>query len=141
MTCETSLNKVRHMFLYPSLVILTMKISIHLLATWIHYKTGAMELPENLLSQIYQLGNHNPSPIPKAIISVNRPTFSPVIDCTQSLMDDISASCPWDLITLLSREGVCHAPDPSPTQMTDPNRSPERDTIYTIYCILYWDSH
>ena len=32
---------------------------------------------------------------------------------------------------------VCHAPDPGPTRLADPNRSPGRDTIYTIY----WDSH
>ena len=29
--------------------------------------------------------------------------------------------------------------DPGPTRLADPNRSPGRDTIYTI--ILYWDSH
>ena len=28
-------------------------------------------------------------------------------------------------------------PDPGPTWLADPNRSPGRDTIYTIYCILY----
>ena len=28
-------------------------------------------------------------------------------------------------------------PDPDPTRLEDPNRSPGRDTIYTIYCILY----
>ena len=27
-------------------------------------------------------------------------------------------------------------PDPGPTRLADPNRSPGRDTIYTIYCIL-----
>ena len=33
----------------------------------------------------------------------------------------------------------CHAPsDPGPTRLADPNRSPGRKTIYTIYCILYY---
>ena len=31
---------------------------------------------------------------------------------------------------------ICHAPDPGPTRLADPNRSPGCDTIYTIY-ILY----
>ena len=40
-----------------------------------------------------------------------RPIFTifqtlPVPDCTQSLMDTISASCHWDSITLLNRDGV-----------------------------------
>ena len=30
----------------------------------------------------------------------------------------------------------CHAPDPGPTRLASPNRSPGRDAIYTIY-ILY----
>ena len=29
------------------------------------------------------------------------------------------------------------SPDPSPTRLADPNRSPGRETIYTIYYILY----
>ena len=33
--------------------------------------------------------------------------------------------------------GVSRPPDPGPTWLADPNRSPGRDTIYTIYCILY----
>ena len=32
---------------------------------------------------------------------------------------------------------TCHTPDPGPTRLANPNRSPGRDTIYTIYCILY----
>ena len=32
-------------------------------------------------------------------------------------------------------------PDPDPTRLANPNRSPGCETIYTIYCILYWDSH
>ena len=31
---------------------------------------------------------------------------SPVLDCTQSLMNNTSVSYPWDPISLLSREGV-----------------------------------
>ena len=30
---------------------------------------------------------------------------------------------------------TCHAPDPGPTRLGDPNRSPGRDTIYTIYIL------
>ena len=33
-------------------------------------------------------------------------------------------------------DGFFHAPDPGPTLLANPNRSPGRDTIYTIY----WDS-
>ena len=33
-------------------------------------------------------------------------TSSPIPDCTRSLMDTISASCPWDSITLLNKDGV-----------------------------------
>ena len=32
--------------------------------------------------------------------------LSDVSDCTRSLMDTSSASCPWDSITLLSRDGI-----------------------------------
>ena len=36
-------------------------------------------------------------------------------------------------------------PDPGPTRLVDPNRSPGRDTLYTIYIlcctVLYRDSH
>ena len=42
----------------------------------------------------------------------------------------------------LNYQRKCHAPDPGPTRLADPNRSPGRDAIYTIYIlILYWDSH
>ena len=37
----------------------------------------------------------------------------------------------WILCPFLSRP-----PDPGLTRLADPNRSPGRDTIYTIYCIL-----
>ena len=48
----------------------------------------------------------------------------------------INASC----VISLDREVECHAPDPGPTRLADPNRSPGRKTIYTIsiYCtVLY----
>ena len=32
-------------------------------------------------------------------------------------------------------QSECHAPDPGPTRLADPNRSPGRDTIYTIYIL------
>ena len=32
---------------------------------------------------------------------------------------------------------VSRPPDPDPTRLADPNRSPGRETIYTIYYILY----
>ena len=32
---------------------------------------------------------------------------------------------------------ICHTPDPGPTRLVDLNRSPGRETIYTIYYILY----
>ena len=38
---------------------------------------------------------------------------------------------------LIAEMGTVSAPDPGPTSLADPNRSPGRDTIYTIY----WDSH
>ena len=33
-------------------------------------------------------------------------------------------------------KNIMSRPDPGPTGLADPNRSPGRDTIYTIYCIL-----
>ena len=67
---ETTTNKLPHVFLHPTLVILATKIMVHFRATWMHIKMGAMELPGDLLSQIYRLGNHNPSPISKTTIRV-----------------------------------------------------------------------
>ena len=40
-----------------------------------------------------------------------------------------------------SSDPNCHAPDPGPTRLGDPNRSPGHETVYTIsISILYWDS-
>ena len=71
LTHETSLNKIPNVSLHPAPVILAMKIMIHLRATWMHRKTRIIEFPKDLLSQLCQLGNHNPSPIPKTTIRVN----------------------------------------------------------------------
>ena len=75
LTLKTSTNKISNVFFHPTLVILATKIMVHLCATWMQSKTGAMELPEDLLSQIYRQGNHNPSPIPNTIIRVNGLAF------------------------------------------------------------------
>ena len=77
------LHKILNVFLYPTPVILAMKIMVHLCATWMHSKTGAMELLKDLLSQIYRLGNHNPFHIPKTTIHVNGPVF---ITCIRSYL-------------------------------------------------------
>ena len=106
LTCETSSNKVPYVSLHPTPIVLATKILVHLRATWMHGKSRAVKLHENLLSQIGQLGNHYPSPISKTTISVNGQPSSPVPNCTRSLMDTISASCHWDSITLLNRDGV-----------------------------------
>ena len=38
-----------------------------------------------------------------------------------------------NIIRLVHLVGACHAPNPGPTRLTDPNRVPGRETIY-------WDS-
>ena len=53
------------------------------------------------LYQTYQLGNYNLFPIPKTTVFMVAQPSSPVPDCTWSLMDNISASYPWDSITLI----------------------------------------
>ena len=75
LTCETSSNKVPYVSLHPTSVILKMKILVHLRATWMQEKSRAVKLPENLLSQIGQLGNHYTSPISKTTIYVNGPAL------------------------------------------------------------------
>ena len=79
LTCETSSNKVSHVSLHPAPVILTTKILVHLRATWMHGKSRAVKLPENLLSQIGRMGNHYPSSIPKITICVDGPAL---VTCT-----------------------------------------------------------
>ena len=75
LTCETSSNKVPYVSLHPTPVVLTTKILVHLRATWMYGKSRAVKLPENLLSQIGQMGNHYPSPIPKTTICVDGPAL------------------------------------------------------------------
>ena len=70
-----SSNKVPDVSLHLALVVLTTKITVHLCATWMHSKSGAVKLPKDLLSQLCQLGNHYPSPISKTTIYVNGPTL------------------------------------------------------------------
>ena len=79
LTRETSSHKVPYVSLHPSLVILTMKILVHLRATWMYCKSRVVKLPENILSQIGQLGNHYPSSIPKTTICVDGPAL---VTCT-----------------------------------------------------------
>ena len=61
LTHETPSNKI-FVLLQSAPIILATKISTHLRATWMHRKMRAVELPEDLLSQIGQLGNHNVTP-------------------------------------------------------------------------------
>ena len=79
LTCETSSNKVPYVSLHPTPIILTTKIPIHLRATWMYGKSRAVKLPENLLSQVNQMGNHYPSSIPKTTIRVDGPAL---VTCT-----------------------------------------------------------
>ena len=79
LTRETSSNKVSYVSLHPAPVVLVTKILVHLRATWMHEKSRAVKLPENLLSQISQLGNHYPSSIPKTTICVDGPAL---VTCT-----------------------------------------------------------
>ena len=53
LTRETSSNKISNVSLHPVPIILATKIMVHLRATWMHNKSGAVELLENLLSQIF----------------------------------------------------------------------------------------
>ena len=75
LTRETSSNKVPYVSLHPSPVVLAMKILVHLRATWMHSKSRALKLSENLLSQTGQLGDHYPSSIPKTTICVDDPAL------------------------------------------------------------------
>ena len=70
---ETSSHKFPYVSLHSALVIMTTKILIHLCATWMHCKSRAVKLPENLYSQIGRMGNHYPSSIPKTTICVGGP--------------------------------------------------------------------
>ena len=79
LTLETSSHKVPYVSLHPAPVVLTTKILVHFRATWMHDKSRAVKLPENLLSQIGQMGNHYPSSIPKTTIRVDGPAL---ITCT-----------------------------------------------------------
>ena len=79
LTRETSSNKVPYVSLHPVSIVLTTKILVHLRATWMHGKPRAVKLPENLLSQIGQQGNHYPSPILKTTICVDGPAL---VTCT-----------------------------------------------------------
>ena len=74
-TRETSSNKVPYVSLHLTPTILATKILVHLRATWMHGKSRAVKLPENLLSQIGLLGNHYPSPISKTTICVKGPAL------------------------------------------------------------------
>ena len=106
LTRETSSNKVPYVSFHSAPVILTTKIQVHLRATWMDGKSRAVKLPENLLSQIVQLGNHYHSLYQILQSAWTVQPSSHVPDCAWSLMDTISASCPWDSITLLNRDGV-----------------------------------
>ena len=79
LTRETPMNKIPNFLLHSTPGILAMKIMVHLRATWMYRKTRAVELLEDLLSQICLLGNHNSSPIPKTTIRVNGLAF---VTCT-----------------------------------------------------------
>ena len=98
-------NKVPYVSLHLALVKMATKILVHHRATWMHDKSRVVKLPENLLSQISQLGNHYPFSIPKTTICVDDPALVKCT-CARSLMDTIFASGPWDSITLLNRDGV-----------------------------------
>ena len=75
LTCETLSNKIPNVSLNSDPIILATKITVHLRATWIHSESRVVEVPEDLLSQIGQLGNHDPSHIPKTTICVDGPAF------------------------------------------------------------------
>ena len=79
LTRETPSNKIPNVSLLFALVLLVTKITVHLRATWMHNKSRAVELLEDLLSHISQLRNHDPSPITKTTICMDGPTF---VTCT-----------------------------------------------------------
>ena len=79
LTHEAPSNEVPDVSLHPAPVILVMKIMVHLPATWMHSKSGAVELLEDLLYQISRLGNYYPSPIPNTTICVDGLTL---VTCT-----------------------------------------------------------
>ena len=63
LTYEPLSNKIPNLSLHPVPVILTTKITVHLCATWMHEKTGAKELHEDFLPQIFFLtGESQPVP-------------------------------------------------------------------------------
>ena len=80
LTREISSNKVPYMSLHSAPVLLTTKILVHLHATWMHNKSRVVKLPENLLSQIGQLGNHYSSSIPMTTICLDGPAL---VTCTR----------------------------------------------------------
>ena len=79
LTRETLSNKVPYVSLHLAPVVLATKILVHLRVNWMHGKSRATKLPENLLSQIGQLGNHYPSCITKTTICVDGPAL---VTCT-----------------------------------------------------------
>ena len=106
LTRETSSNKVPYVSLHSAPVVLTTKILVHLRATWMHDKSRAVKLPENLLSQSFNRGTTTRPLYRRLPFTWTVQPSSPIPDYTRSLMNIISASCPWDSITLLNRDGV-----------------------------------
>ena len=76
---ERPSNEIPNVSLHPAPIILATNIMVHFRATWMRCKPRAMELPEDLLSQISQLGNCTPSPILKNTLCVNGPAL---VTCT-----------------------------------------------------------
>ena len=66
LTRETSSHKVRYVSLHPPPVVLTTKILVHPRATWMHDKSRAVKLLENILSQVGQMGNVTPEKCPSS---------------------------------------------------------------------------
>ena len=75
LTRETPLNKVLYVSLHSAPVILTTKILVHLRAIWMHGKSRAVKLLENLLSQIGRMENHYPSSLLKTTIYMDGPAL------------------------------------------------------------------
>ena len=46
---------------------------------------------------------------------------------------DTGTPCSWTISRMYNLQ--CHAPDPGPTRLESPNRSPGSDTLYTIYIL------
>ena len=80
LTRERPTNKIPNLLLHSTPVILAMNVMVHLRAMGMYNKTRAIELPNDLLSQICHPGNHNPTPIPKTTIYLNGLAFFP---CTR----------------------------------------------------------